>query len=244
MGIKTKSDVVVFAIIVTLGSLCASLLLTWAVSGNGLTPHGLIPATLVPSIVAPLASFWIARMMVRIHELNQRLEFLLRHDQMTGLLTRAAFFQGIEQESGAKNGAVLMADIDRFKSINDTFGHHAGDCVIREVSNILRQGAEPDGLAARFGGEEFVAFLPDADLRHAELRAEAIRAAVENQSISVEGSDLSCTLSIGVEVFDGSQPLDDVLRAADQALYMAKSNGRNRVVRQCVRRPTPSGTDS
>lgn len=230
MTIKNNSEKWICVFLITLFSIVASLLLTWAASADGLRMESLIPALGVPLIVAPTASFWIATMMLRIHELNRQLEHLARHDHMTALLTRRAFFEEFEASGARKTGSIIVADIDRFKTINDTYGHQIGDRVIREVASILKDKGEPDGISARFGGEEFVSFYPGECLQHAEIRAEAIRSAVENQSIQVSGKELGFTLSIGVDFFDGTRPLDQVLHAADQALYEAKRTGRNRVV--------------
>ncbi|MFD3191774.1 GGDEF domain-containing protein [Sedimentitalea sp. HM32M-2] len=231
MTIRNDTEKWVFVLFVSLVSVAGSLLITRLMSPGGLDIRSIVPAVAVPMIVAPMVSLWVARMMLRIHQLNRQLEFLLRHDQMTGLLSRAAFIEQLENQDMSGPGTVMMIDIDRFKAINDTFGHQTGDRVIRTVSQILQEKSQPDGAAARFGGEEFVTYFPGACVQHAELRAEAIRAAVESQTIQVDGRELSCTLSIGVDTFDGTRPLDQVLRAADEALYEAKNTGRNRVVR-------------
>ena len=235
MRIRTSADKWIFVVAVTAVSVLLSLVVTSFVSPVGLTAEVVLVAITVPSCVAPCVALLMAKMMLQIHTLNRQLERMVRHDQMTGLLTRGAFFERVADVAEPRPGAVLLSDIDRFKEINDTFGHDAGDQVIRSVGQTLLDDAKPEGVAARFGGEEFVSFYPDLDLEHAELRADAIRSAVENQSIRVSGRDLSCTLSIGVGYFDGHQPLDEVLQRADEALYAAKGEGRNRVVRQKVR---------
>ncbi|MCK7615707.1 GGDEF domain-containing protein [Roseibium sediminicola] len=230
MTIKNSFERLLFVFVTTLVSVTASLLLSWAASANGLDRATLIPAVGVPLMVAPTVSFWIATMMLRIQDLNRQLLFLARHDDMTALLTRRAFFEEFGTTGTSKAGSIIVADIDRFKAINDTYGHKIGDRVIREVANILKDKGKSDGISARFGGEEFVSFYPDECLQHAAIRAEAIRSAVENQSIQVSGKELGITLSIGVDFFDGTRPLDEVLHAADQALYEAKKTGRNKVV--------------
>ena len=231
MTVKNETEVAVFVFVVTFVSVAASLLITWAFSPNGLEKSALIPALTVPLVVAPVTTLWVAKLMLRIHKLNRQLEYLVRHDQMTGLLTRGAFFEKLEKLDRAKTGSVMMLDIDKFKMINDTHGHHAGDRVIRQVADVLKDKTKPDGSAARFGGEEFVTFYPDECIQHAEMRAEAIRQAVESQSVLVSGKELRCTLSVGLGIFDGTRPLDEVLRSVDEALYEAKETGRNRVVR-------------
>ncbi|MEX0285111.1 MAG: GGDEF domain-containing protein [Paracoccaceae bacterium] len=230
MRIAKATQKWVFVAVVTAVSLFSSVAITYLVSSSGLTRSALIPSVGVPMIVAPLMAYWAANMMLRINELNRHLEHLLRHDQMTGLLNRRAFLERLETPGQMPSGTVLFADIDRFKSINDTYGHAVGDQVIRDVATILKTKSEPDGLAARFGGEEFVTYYPDDCVQHAHIRAEAIRSAVENQSMVVDGKVLKYTLSIGLDVFDGKRSLDDVLQAADEALYNAKRSGRNQVM--------------
>lgn len=230
MTIKNNFEKWLFVVLVTLVSVTASLCLSWAASEDGLHRAALIPALGVPLFVAPTASLWIATMMLRIQELNRKLVYLARHDHMTALLTRRAFFEELDALGTAKTGSVLVADIDRFKSINDTYGHQIGDQVIRQVASIFISKGEPNGISARFGGEEFVLFFPGESLQHAKIRAEAIRSAVENQLVRISEQDLGFTLSIGVDYFDGTRSLDQVLHAADQALYEAKRSGRNRVV--------------
>lgn len=149
---------------------------------------------------------------------------------MTQLLTRRSFLQRLASLGPDLQGVLMMADIDRFKSINDTYGHLIGDKVIQSVAQIIRQAMASDGMAARFGGEEFVAFLPITEPRLAILRAEAIRQAVEDQRVLESGMDLGCTISIGLSEIAGASQIETVLNVADQALYRAKSEGRNRLV--------------
>ncbi|WP_428524546.1 GGDEF domain-containing protein [Roseibium sp.] len=231
MTVKNETEMLIFVLLVTFVSVAASLLLTWIFAPNGLETAALIPAVTVPLLVAPVTTLWVGKLMLRIHKLNEQLAHLVRHDQMTGLLTRVAFLEEFEQSGQTNTGFVMVLDIDRFKEINDTHGHLAGDLIIREVANILKDNTRPDGSAARFGGEEFVTFYPDTSIQHAEMRAEAIRCAVERQDVLVSGRELNCTVSVGLEVFDGSRPLVEVLQSADEALYKAKETGRNRVVR-------------
>jgi diguanylate cyclase (GGDEF)-like protein len=135
-----------------------------------------------------------------------------------------------EREQG--RFAVLLLDIDHFKKLNDTFGHPAGDEVLRRVGKVLGKPLlRPGDQAARYGGEEFAVILPSTDLAGAETTAERVRAAIEKASVVFEGARLSVTASVGVAVWgsDGNDG-DSILSAADRALYAAKQAGRNRVV--------------
>ncbi|MBO6603985.1 MAG: GGDEF domain-containing protein [Roseicyclus sp.] len=236
LKVRNTTEKWVFVAIVSTISISASVILTGLTAPFGLREGALLPALLVPLCVALPTSLWTAGMLLNIHRLNRRLEYLVSHDQMTNLLNRSHFFRRFDVLGAGTTGAIMIADIDSFKSINDTYGHRAGDAVIHRIAAILQRGVEPDGFFARFGGEEFVGYLPGEEMEHAQFRAEAIRAAVESQSIRVSGQDLSCTVSIGVQLYDGTCPLDQVLHAADEALYEAKTAGRNRVVRASPRR--------
>jgi diguanylate cyclase (GGDEF)-like protein len=142
-----------------------------------------------------------------------------------------------------------MVDVDHFKKFNDTHGHDVGDQVLRLVAGRLAQ-VGGDGVAYRYGGEEFSVLFPDADLRHATRHLESIRASIERYKMAVRGGDrpknpddtaslrlnkpaqktLSVTVSIGVaEPGDAHRTPTQVLKAADEALYRAKQGGRNRV---------------
>ena len=127
--------------------------------------------------------------------------------------------------------ACLMLDIDHFKRINDSYGHAAGDAVLRQLADILRLTSRAEDLFFRYGGEEFVAILTDANLRTAMQVGERIRTQVENAAFEHEGQRISVTLSVGVAIATGTETDSlALIQAADAALYQAKSSGRNRVV--------------
>ncbi len=172
-------------------------------------------------------------------------ETLLRFaftDFLTGLKTRGFFEQqlALELARAERRGttlAVLMIDIDHFKRLNDTFGHHVGDTVLRDLSAILTRELREIDTAARYGGEEFILLLPETDLPGAKLVAERLRYAVEQASFSVGSNPASghkteqVTISIGVALFPQEARLKpELLEAADTALYQAKAQGRNCVV--------------
>lgn len=207
-----------------------SVLLTLALLGDQMTAGMLRVSILAPLLIAPPVSLLAASRMLEIHRLNQQLEHLLAHDQMTNLLSRSHFMRRMGEMNGTFRGSVLMLDIDLFKQVNDTYGHLVGDEVIRRVAKVIEEHVQQDGMAARYGGEEFVVCLPRHDLDDAMRRAEEIRQAVENQTMTVStGKDLKCTISIGLGYANGELPLAEVLRHADDALYLAKNQGRNRV---------------
>lgn len=128
--------------------------------------------------------------------------------------------------------ALLMVDIDHFKRVNDIYGHPAGDEVLIEVVNAIRQQLRSYDSLGRYGGEEFMIVLPNTGRHEVSRLAERLRLAVEKNTLSVEDQQLHCTISLGVAVIDGSTPrqdIEEIVMAADQALLQAKLNGRNRI---------------
>jgi len=128
--------------------------------------------------------------------------------------------------------SVLMIDLDRFKNVNDSRGHLAGDTVLRQVGDLLRAEVRSVDLAARFGGEEFVIVLPDTEGPGAMVFAERLRERVEQQNFAEAGPPLGVTVSIGVASVDSETRAttpEALIALADEALYRAKNDGRNRV---------------
>jgi diguanylate cyclase (GGDEF)-like protein len=158
-----------------------------------------------------------------------------RHDAVTGLLNRRAMEEALEAQlqRSLRNGeafAVMMIDIDHFKSINDRHGHATGDRALKQFAAVLRAGVRGVDRVARFGGEEFLALLPDTSLADAQPLAERLREQVASQSLVQPQVKLSLTVSIGVaEWRPGSDDVARLLLRADAALYRAKQGGRDRV---------------
>ena len=156
-------------------------------------------------------------------------------DQLTGLHNRRYISSRLRQAmDSANNGgapvALLLADIDHFKSINDTYGHDAGDSVLRDFSSRLKNGLRALDLAARYGGEEFVVVMPGAGMAEAGIAAERLRASVAGSGFELpDGTRVPVTVSIGVAQASRGETLDGFLRRADEALYAAKNAGRNQV---------------
>ena len=128
--------------------------------------------------------------------------------------------------------AVVMTDIDKFKSVNDTYGHHAGDEVLKQIAKLLKGEAREIDRVGRFGGEEFMMLLPGTTVDEAVQFAERVRIATEAHTFTFEGGTLQRTASFGVAAWPHTrlQNCDSLVRAADDALYVAKETGRNRVV--------------
>ena len=166
----------------------------------------------------------------RITSMQAELITLATVDSLTGLLTRRAFVAAAERmlqrAAARRHFCVLICDLDKFKAINDTYGHETGDLVLRKVSGALRSLDRPAG---RLGGEE-VALLIDGHLDEAVDLAERLRESVGNLAIRAEGRTIGVTCSIGAAEWEPGDTVDSLLRRADAALYEAKRTGRNRVV--------------
>jgi diguanylate cyclase (GGDEF)-like protein/PAS domain S-box-containing protein len=173
---------------------------------------------------------------------NIRLREALRsqsiRDPLTGLYNRRYLTEMLERETrrsvrGEQSLGVLMLDLDHFKKFNDTYGHDAGDTVLRETASFLSRSVRAEDIVCRFGGEEFVVILPTADLEAAYARAERIRSKLHELAVLHRGQSLGMiTVSVGVAALPlhGTAP-NDLLAVADAALYRAKRDGRDRVVR-------------
>jgi diguanylate cyclase (GGDEF)-like protein len=173
-------------------------------------------------------------------EYQRQIHRLISHDDLTGLLSSRSFFSELRREaSRAKSEGrpfcVLMMDLDHFKEVNDTHGHLTGSKTLEELAGCIIKNMRSGDAAARFGGEEFAAFLLDADLAQAVVAAERIRLEVEKFDFSVvkrndPGRTHRITISIGIASFpdDSSDPIE-LVEMADSALYRAKHEGRNRV---------------
>lgn len=175
-------------------------------------------------------------------EKNTQLERMATTDELTALPNRRFFLESMERElrkmtrlTSEQPLSLLVIDLDRFKSINDRFGHAAGDEVLRQVARRLAQGVRATDLAARYGGEEFAILLPNTKPSGAHFLAEKLRAEVEQTELRFNGTKIGVTISVGVATIAAPQRYDaeveeELLRRADEAMYRAKTGGRNRVV--------------
>jgi two-component system, cell cycle response regulator len=184
-----------------------------------------------------------ARLLVakRILDLQQSMRFAATHDFLTKLLNRAEILASLKREMSRsereeKPVAILMADLDHFKKINDSLGHAAGDAVLREVGERLKADLRSYDLVGRYGGEEFLIILPNCGLAVATRRADEIRCLVCKDAIVTTFAAVPVTVSIGVTAAEDARNLtiEELLQQADEALYLAKKNGRNRVQTFCA----------
>jgi diguanylate cyclase (GGDEF)-like protein len=164
-------------------------------------------------------------------EVRNRISF----DQLTGLLTKESLYLALDVELKrclryTVPLAVLMMDLDFFKAINDTHGHLMGSHVLSEVGRLMAHSIRGADVAGRYGGEEFVAYLPEADGAGAIQVAERIRHNIESHAFALDGKTVRATISIGVALFPAhGRDLRSLVARADRALYKAKEEGRNRI---------------
>jgi two-component system cell cycle response regulator len=160
------------------------------------------------------------------------------HDGLTGLLNRTGILEKLDDElsRAARTGnpvSVLMADLDLFKSINDSCGHLVGDAVLREAARRLKTAARRYDSVGRYGGEEFLIVLPGCNAADAAIQGERMRQAIGATPFLSPGQPVLVTASLGVACSSHGTP-EALVREADDALYLAKENGRNRVVVHCI----------
>jgi diguanylate cyclase (GGDEF)-like protein len=187
-----------------------------------------------------LVTLVLARPLLRAFRWTEEQASEARIDSLTGLANRRAIEEVLAAEISraqrfAHQLAIVLLDLDRFKEINDSFGHGAGDVMLRAVSRLLTSLARQGDTVARWGGEEFVVVLPETDLDGARRFAERLRRTIEAHSVGEMRTSASC----GVATMLPEDTVEALVGAADQALYLAKSNGRNRT-ESAVRGPRPA----
>ena len=173
-----------------------------------------------------------------LSEVNSRLLKMAQTDSLTELDNRRYLEQRLDEMFEHSRRlrepvAVVLCDLDRFKSVNDTYGHQVGDVVLKELARILKKEAREIDRVGRYGGEEFMLLLPGTVLDAAVTFAERVRKAVEAHTFSFDGGTLQRTMSCGVAAWPHPRiaDCDALVKAADDALYVAKETGRNRVIR-------------
>jgi diguanylate cyclase (GGDEF)-like protein len=211
----------------------AASVLIGAVEMRSITDSNAMQALIfsVASVALVLTNFGMVVMTKE--RADERNRVLAMQDELTGLGNRRHIEEALAQQlaQARRSGrplALLMIDIDHFKRVNDSFGHLSGDQVLRQLAGCIRSRLRAQDLAGRWGGEEFLVILPETDAQGAAVVAEQLRQAVEGAPFTaLDGTRMPLTVSIGRHALD--RATEDLVGAADQALYRAKQNGRNRV---------------
>jgi diguanylate cyclase (GGDEF)-like protein len=166
----------------------------------------------------------------RLSQHLSEMEILASHDHLTSLYNRRRFLE-LAQDILDKYEtlSLFMLDIDHFKQVNDNYGHIAGDKVLKKVAETCETSMQSIGLIARYGGEEFVGLLPEYNLEQARAYTETLCREIAQAPVPLADRNIYITVSIGVAEYIAGQSLDDLIEAADDALYQAKADGRNRV---------------
>ncbi|MDZ7829581.1 MAG: GGDEF domain-containing protein [Halofilum sp. (in: g-proteobacteria)] len=168
------------------------------------------------------------RMLLRMYRESAR-------DPLTGLINRRVLMRSIERQMADEHSrndfSLILLDIDRFKRVNDDHGHQTGDIVLQRVAELLQQNLRSEDMVGRYGGEEFLAVLPDAHADEAREIAERLRTAISDLVVEgVDGATVNPHISLGITTHQPGETLDASLQRADEALYEAKETGRDRVV--------------
>jgi diguanylate cyclase (GGDEF)-like protein len=166
--------------------------------------------------------------------LFEEIKALSTNDGLTGLYNHMYVMERVDQEiqRSSRYGSplsIIMADIDDFKEVNDTYGHIAGDTVLAHVAGLLKSGVRNIDCVGRYGGEEFLIILPETDQSSATLLAERLRHVVQEHACPADGYSIKTTLSAGVAIYRDSYSTKDLIHRADENLYKAKKAGKNKV---------------
>ena len=197
---------------------------------------------LIPLLLAPPFLYVLLSKMRQLAIAHTELMTVAATDSLTSLLNRRAFTEMVdgymkrveEAEKTAAGGAtgvgaLLVIDVDHFKAVNDRFGHDRGDEALKLIAGTIRSAVRDTDLVGRLGGEEFCVFIPGQSPESASATAERIRRAVAEAEFAPGGARHGLSVSVGGVAFDHSYPFSDLYRRADERLYAAKHNGRNRV---------------
>ncbi len=169
-------------------------------------------------------------------ETREELRFRATHDALTGIANRGVILEVLNREHSRRSReggsfGIIMVDLDHFKQVNDTCGHHGGDAVLKEASRRMTECVRAYDTVGRYGGEEFLVVVPASDVIGTLGLAERIRAEMEAQPVALDTGEIRITTSLGVAICSDEHPQDlqALLKLADEALYRAKARGRNRV---------------
>lgn len=224
---KTVVIITLICIFASLSISCISLILL----NKQIQLFNVAIAILDPALIASTVTWYIVGLLIRVHQLEQEMRKHAMFDMLTEVMTRRAFITQCETLSQQSSIALLYIDIDDFKTINDQYGHLAGDKVLFSFGALLNQHKQATDLAGRLGGEEFVLALNNAELNTALAFANRLCQLAKNVIVDYEEKIIPYTISIGVSVSnEQTVTLEQLLKQADHALYRAKKLGKNCVV--------------
>jgi diguanylate cyclase (GGDEF)-like protein len=197
----------------------------------------LLRAAIIPLLIAPFISWYLVGLLFELDRLEKKMTLLATYDDLTGLLNRRAFFGSCDAMHkysirNNKNYSVLSVDLDYFKKINDEFGHAGGDEVLKTFGKISNSLSRSNDIVARVGGEEFVFFLPNTNLKQAKEFSQRLYQKIQHTDVIVDKRCIKYTISTGIAINECIEDveLEEILKHSDKALYKAKNNGRNQIV--------------
>ena len=227
------NTVIIVTMLSTLFSLIVTYVISYLVQGN----VSLFFAIIIPLIVAPLTTWPLVGLLIKIDNLEKEMRTLATFDSLTGLLSRRAFFHDAKSfinfsEREKTPFSVIALDLDKFKNINDRYGHSAGDQVLKHFATTIKTIMRKGDLIGRIGGEEFALLLPNVSEDAAWILSERLHHAIRESIINHDHSSIKYTVSMGLVSLSSKEAdnIENILKKADQSLYLAKETGRNRTM--------------
>lgn len=222
------------ALLALLSALVSIVIMQYAI--GSVHNVGIIIAFVVPVILKTPSTLNMTLKNLQLSAANKKLKELASTDFLTGALNRRAFVeivQGMLNHAAYDSdtpGALMVIDVDRFKQVNDTFGHDAGDMTLHMMIEKLREAAPDNAVIGRIGGEEFAVFFPRCDASHVATCTTRICKTISQTDFSAAGINIGVSVSAGVAMVTPGTTMRHLFRTADKLLYQAKDEGRNRVV--------------
>jgi diguanylate cyclase len=238
--IKTMAEVWRFTALLTVVTVCipmgtvAVAFALWSgdygsgdYAANFMAPAMMV-AGIIPLLITPPIAYVILNLLRMQGEMIRMVDARIMFDMLTSAYNRNHFLDTIR--ASETNGPLMIVDADHFKAINDTYGHAIGDEVLRILANVLQRCVGDDGIVGRLGGEEFGVFMAGKSQAEGEAKAEAICAAVRNLYPMISGTQVRLTVSVGCAYHRTAKVIGHTLKEADDLLYRAKGDGRDRAV--------------
>lgn len=239
--IRTRREVLCLTAAITALSVLIPAAITFAafaLSADGLSPSYVPPlmtvAIAIPLFLAPAITIVLLNVMRVQAEMIRAIDARIMYDMLTGVLNRNHFLDSVR--AADVNGPIMIVDADHFKAINDSHGHAVGDEALRVMAHAIKQCVGSDGYVGRLGGEEFGVFMPECSAAQGVARAEAICNAIRRLSPIVGGASVKLSVSIGVTYHRSTRVIGHSMKLADDLLYRAKAEGRDRVVHSLGKR--------
>lgn len=233
--IKGKREVWIFTALIT--AITVFIPLAIVALAFSLAPEGysagyiaprLVIAGLIPLFITPPIAYVVLNILRVQAEMIRRVDARIMFDMMTGLYNRNHFLDSVRASKA--NGPIMIVDADHFKSINDSHGHAVGDEALRVLANAIKQAVGEEGLVGRLGGEEFGVFMPGKSETEGFAKADAICAAIRSLHPLIAGRRVKLSVSIGASYHRATKVIGHSLKLADDLLYRAKAEGRDRAV--------------